>query len=112
MGMNNVVEWLLEGPPWVKYRTYIDLIGQPESNSDVANTRKKMLTHPNVHALLTELSRWPGPSLKRHNEAGHLLHKLVFISDIGMVAGDPGINEIIKKPLNKPFVKLFNSLSV
>lgn len=47
-------------------------------------------------ALLSELSEWPGPSLKRHNDAGHLLHKLVFISDIGMRAGDPGINEIVR----------------
>jgi hypothetical protein len=25
-------EWLLEGEPWVKYRTYIDLLHQPESD--------------------------------------------------------------------------------
>jgi hypothetical protein len=55
-----------------------------------------MLTHPDIQALLTELSGWPGPSLKRHNDAGHLLHKLVFISDIGMAAGDPSIKEIVK----------------
>jgi hypothetical protein len=94
--MNKVVEWLLEGPPWVQYRTRIDLLGQPESNSEVAATRKKMLTHPDVQALLSELSEWPGPSLKRHNDAGHLLHKLVFISDIGILVGDPGINKIVK----------------
>ncbi|MFC1872037.1 hypothetical protein ACFLYF_06565 [Chloroflexota bacterium] len=56
--------------------------------------RQKMLSYPEIQALLSELSGWPGPPLKRHNDAGHLLHKLVFISDIGMRVGDPGINEI------------------
>lgn len=101
MGMNKVVKWLLEGPPWVQYRTHIDLLGQPESSSEVADTRKKMSIHPDIRALLTELSGWPGPSLKRHNDAGHLLHKLVFISDIGMVAGDPGINEIVNNVIER-----------
>jgi len=99
--MNRLVEWLLNGPPWVQYRTHIDLLGQPESNSEVADTRKKMLIHPDIQALLTELSGWPGPPLKRHNDAGHLLHKLVFISDIGMTVGDPGISEIVKNIIER-----------
>jgi len=55
-----------------------------------------MLKHPEIRSLLSELSGWPGPSLKRHNDAGHLLHKLVFVSDIGIRAGDPGTDEIVK----------------
>jgi len=94
--MNKIVDWLLEGPPWVQYRTCVDLLGQTESKLEVLDTRKKMLAHPDVQALLSELSGWPGPSLKRHNDAGHLLHKLVFISDIGIKVGDPGINEIAR----------------
>ena len=96
MGMNKVVEWLLEGPPWVQYRTRIDLLGQPESNSEVSAARQKMLAHPEIKVLLSELSGWPGPPLIRHNDAGHLLHKLVFISDIGIRADDPGTDEIVK----------------
>jgi hypothetical protein len=94
--MDKLVEWLLEGPPWVQYRTRKDLLGQPESNSEVSAARQNMLKHPEIQSLLSELSAWPGPSLKRHNDAGHLLHKLVFISDIGISVGDPGINEIVK----------------
>jgi len=99
--MNKVIEWLLVGPPWVQYRTHIDLLGQRESNSEVADSRKKMLIHPEIRALLTELSGWPGASLKRHNDAGHLLHKLVFITDIGLVASDPGISEIVKNVIER-----------
>ncbi len=94
--MDKLVEWLLEGPPWVQYRTRIDLLDQPESNSEVAANRQAMLEHPKIRTLLSELSAWPGLSLKRHNDASHLLHKLVFISDLGIRAGDPGVGEIVK----------------
>jgi hypothetical protein len=95
MSTNGIIDWLMGGPPWVQYRTRIDLLGQPDSNGEVASTRQKMLKHPGIQALLSELSGWPGPSLKRHNDASHLLHKLVFISDLGIRAGDPGVGKII-----------------
>ncbi len=94
--MDKLVEWLLEGPPWVQYRTRIDLLDQPESNSEVAANRQAMLAHPKIRTLLSELSGWPGSSLKRHNDASHLLHKLTFISDLGMRASDPGVGKIVK----------------
>jgi len=95
MSMNTVIDWLRGGPPWVQYRTRLDLLEQPEDDPTVAATRKAMLTHPNIQLLLSELAGWPGPALKRHNEAGHPLHKLVFISDLGVRVGDPGVDKII-----------------
>src|SRR3989304_5616121 len=95
--MNSAAEWLITGPPWVQYGARRDLLLQPESDTEVIASRQAMLRHPEIQALLSELSRWPGPPLRRHNEAGHLLHKLVFISDLGLKAGDPGLDEIIKK---------------
>jgi hypothetical protein len=97
--MDKVVEWLLEGPPWVQYRTRIELLGQSESDSEVITARQAMLTHPQIRTLLSELSAWPGPALKRHNDAGHLLHKLVFVSDLGIKASDPGVTEIVQRVL-------------
>jgi hypothetical protein len=93
--MDKLVEWLLEGPPWVQYRTRIDLLGQPENNSEVAANRQAVLAHPRMRTLMSELSGWPGSSLKRHNDASHLLHKLVFVSDLGLRASDPGVGNII-----------------
>jgi len=93
--MDKLVEWLLEGPPWVQYRTRIDLLGQPESNSEVVACRQATLKRPEIRTLLSELSEWPGSSLKRHNDASHLLHKLTFISDLGMTASDPGVGKIV-----------------
>ena len=93
---HKMIEWLLEGPSWVQYSTRVDLLGQSGNTSELAATRKNMLAHPDIQGLLSELSEWPGLSLKRHNDAGHLLHKLAFMSDIGIRMGDPGINDIVK----------------
>lgn len=99
--MNKSFEWLLEGPPWVQYRTRIDLLGQSGTDSEVVRARNSMLSHPLIQALLLELNAWPGTALKRHNDSGHLLHKLVFISDIGLRVSDPGVKEIVQRILQK-----------
>ena len=97
--MNEVIKWLIEGPPWVEYLTRIGLLGQQESDPEVATARHRMLIQPEIKNLLSELSEWPGPALKRHNDAGHLLHKLVVISDLGIRVGDTGVDRIIKRIL-------------
>jgi len=52
-----------------------------------------------ITGLLTELVSWPGTPLKRHNEAGHLLHKLVFIADSGLHVDDSRVANIAEKVL-------------
>jgi len=95
--MNKAVNWLLEGPPWVQYRTRIDLLRQDENEPEVIAAKRAMLTSPAIKALISELAEWPGSPLKRHNDASHLLHKLVFISDLGIRIGDPGIDRITER---------------
>lgn len=97
--MNELTAWLLEGPPWVQYRTRVDLLAQLEEDPEVQAARQAMLTHPQVQGLLGELAGWPGPPLKRHNDATHLLHKLTFIADLGLRAGDPDVDPIIDRIL-------------
>jgi hypothetical protein len=96
------MEWLLEGPPWVKYRTRLDLLGQSESDPEVQTARQAMLTHPQVRTLLTELAGWPGPPLTRHNDASHPLHKLAFAADLGLRVGDPGVDPVVERILDHP----------
>jgi hypothetical protein len=98
--MKQVTELLLQGPPWVRYRTLVDLLDRPENDPEVLVAWKAVLASPEIQALLSELDSWPGPPLKRHNEAGHLLHKLVFLSDAGIKAGDPGVDRVIQLILN------------
>jgi len=61
--------------------------------------RQAMLAHPQIQALLAELSEWPGPPLKRHNDASHLLHKLAFAADVGLRVGDPGVDNVVERVL-------------
>ncbi len=98
--MNDVVSWLLEGEPWVEYRTRVDLLHQFEDAPEVVAAREAMVTHPKVRDLLTELAAWPGPPLKRHNDAKHLLHKLAFVADLGLRVTDPGVDAIVERVLN------------
>ncbi|MFC2069288.1 hypothetical protein ACFLTP_09845 [Chloroflexota bacterium] len=98
--MDKLIGWLLEGPPWVQYRTRLELLGQPEDNKGVSIARQAMLKHPQIKALLTELSGWPGKPLMRHNDASHLIHKLVFIADSGVKSSDPGVLKIVKRILD------------
>lgn len=101
--MTNISEstqWLLDSPPWVEYRTRIDLLGQPENSPEVIQARQVMLEDPQVKGLITELADWSGHPLKRHNDAALHLHKLVFLVDIGVKANDPGMKPVIDSILS------------
>ncbi len=98
--MNEPIEWLLGSSPWVRYRTRLDLLGETERSKAVKAARQMMLNHPQVQALIGELREWPGPALNRHNDAHHLLHKLVFSADLGLRATDPGVDRIVDRVLD------------
>ncbi len=95
--MDELTNWLIEGPPWVEYRARVDLLGQPEDDPQVLQARNAMLIHPQIQGLLHELAEWPGSILKSHKSAGHLLHKLTFIADLGLRAADPGVSQIVQR---------------
>ena len=95
--MNRTIEWLLEGDPWVVYKTRIDLLHQNENDSEVIKAQTDMINHPKIQSLLIELKNWPAGDLNSHKSASQPFHKLSFIADIGLTKNDPGINEIIEK---------------
>lgn len=97
--MNVPLNWLLKGPPWVRYRTLVDLMGQRENTAAVQEARHMLIEHL-LHAdVVSELANWPGYPLKRHNDARHPLHKLTFLADLGVKAEDPGIGQVIDRVL-------------
>ncbi len=99
--MANTVRWLLSsGEPWVRYRTLLDLLDRPADDPEVTAARAEMLAHPQVQALVAELRDWPGPPLKRHNDAKHPLHKLAVLADFGLRADDPGLGEVVERVLS------------
>jgi hypothetical protein len=93
------IDWLLEGEPYIAYRTRVDLLGLPESDPQVASARRAMLADPTLGAILAELAGWPGTVIASHKSAGQPFHKLTFIADLGLRAGDPAVDAIIPRIL-------------
>ncbi len=97
--MDEIICWLLEGEPWVKYITLTELLNQNKSSHQVINAKKEMINNPRIQNLLTELLKWPGPVIASHKSADQYFHKLSFIAEIGLKKDDPHISEIIQKIL-------------
>jgi len=88
------VEWLLEGEPFVEYRTRVDLLGESERDASVRAARRSMLDDPRVAGLVVDLSAWPGTVIASHKSASQPFHKLTFVADLGLTVGDPGVDRI------------------
>ncbi len=95
--MNAPIEWLLQGEPWIEYRTRLDLLGQFEIEPEVMSARKLLLADARIQNLLTELSGWPGKVISSHKSASQPFHKLTFIADLGIKTDDPGMDKIITR---------------
>ncbi|HWQ83454.1 MAG TPA: hypothetical protein VN363_02745 [Anaerolineales bacterium] len=111
--MDSLTEWLLAGPPWVAYRTRLDLLGEAIDNPEVQQSRQAMLKHPQVQQLVAELADWPGSLLSSHKSAGHAMHKLTFLADLGLKVSDPGVEQVVERVLEHradtgPFQMLMN----
>ncbi len=107
------MDWLLEGPPWLQYRARRDLLGQAEDEPSVRAARQALLADLQVQGLLAELAAWPGRVLSSHKSAGHPIHKLTFLAELGLRAGDPGLDEVIARVMEHqapegPFQVLLN----
>jgi hypothetical protein len=94
---DKTIEWLLQGEPWVQYRTRVDLLEQKENDPQVIAVRKAMLADSKIKALLGELTDWPGTVLSSHRSASQPFHKLEFIADLGMNVNDPPVKKIMNK---------------
>jgi hypothetical protein len=94
--LEELFSWLLSGPPWVQYRTRLDLFGQSEQEPEVQAARQEMLADPHVKGLVAELAEWPGEVLASHKSAGLHMHKLTFLADLGLRRDDPGMEKITR----------------
>jgi hypothetical protein len=99
--MSELINWLLEGPSWIEYRTRIDLMNQSENDPEVLLARRKLLEDRKINELISEESNWPGPALKGHKDPSHPIHKLAFLSDIGLRKRDPRVNSIVDNILKR-----------
>jgi hypothetical protein len=97
--MNAPVNWLLEGEPWIDYRTRLDLLGQSEADPHVKSSRVSMLAYAQVQNLVADLSAWPWTVISSHKSASQPFHKLTFIADLGLTVHDPGMDTIVSRIL-------------
>jgi len=97
--MKAPIDWLLDGEPWIQYRTRRDLLNQSKEDPLVNSARTAMLVHPRVQYLVAELCGWPGQVISSHKSASQPFHKLTFLADLGLTANDPGIDTIITRIL-------------
>jgi hypothetical protein len=72
-----------------------------------------MLEDARMQTLLSEVLEWPGTPLKNHKAAGHLLHKLAFLADVGFRVSDPPITKLVERIMEHqspegPFQVLMN----
>jgi hypothetical protein len=101
--MNSCTQWLLQSDePWTRYRTLVDWMDREANDPEVQQSRQEMISHPRVQALIREASTLPKPAIKRHNDAGHPLHKLTTLADMGFTATDPGLAAIADSVLGHP----------
>jgi hypothetical protein len=97
----NPTSYLLSAEqPWVRYNTLLNLEKLEASNTRVLKIKAEMLENTKIQRLIEECKAWPGQPLRRHNDAGHPIHKLAILADFGLVIGDPGLNEIINRVLS------------
>ncbi len=54
--MRPPVDWLLDGEPFVEYRTRLDLLEQSSEDAPVRAAREAMLADPRVIARLTTVA--------------------------------------------------------
>lgn len=95
--MNQTLRWLLEGDPWVEFRTRLSLLKQHAHDPEVAKSRQLMLEHPFIRNLIAELQNWPGTVLNSHKSASQSFHKLSFLAELGIKHDDPGMEALIQR---------------
>jgi len=93
-----LVQWLTSGEPWTRYRALIDLLGRPEADKEVAETRVTVTRHPLITAIFNKQNArgyWGTPKdihtwWPRKNTTFWLLPVL---ADFGFTVADPRIAE-------------------
>ncbi len=105
--------WLLESPAWVEYNTRVNLLYQTEVMYEVKAARRSMLEHALIKQIINDVNIWPWQVLNNHKNAGHPIHKLTFLADIGINICDPGMESVISPLLDHqssegPFQSLVN----
>jgi hypothetical protein len=92
----DTIEWLMEGPAYVRYRTMLDLLGLDCSNEAALKAREAMLTDQGVRSLMSKVAE-PWRPLNSHKSASHPIHLLEFLAEIGVRKDDQGMAPVMER---------------
>lgn len=98
--VNSPIQWLLEGPAYIQYRTRVDLLQQPENDPDVQASRLAMIRQPEVIRLVESIQNWPGKPLSSHKSASQPFHTLNFLTDLGLKHTDAGMQVVCDRVMD------------
>jgi len=98
--MNSVIQWIMEGPAWIRYRCLIDLLGVSENDNRVVKVREEMISDTQIQQLLSAINGLATAVLSRHNDSIYPLHILCFLADLGFNYHDDAIDSIIRPVLD------------
>ena len=76
-----------------------DLPGSDADDPSLESAYQALRSHPLVDSLINEIQEWPGPVVKRHNDAKLLYHKLVFLTELGLTVKEPSLAKVANKIL-------------
>jgi len=98
--LDSINRWLIEGPAWIRYRVFLDLMKLTSDDNEIRSMKKEIFSNPAIMQIIKEVKDWEGDVLKRHNDANHPIHKLCFLADIGFSIEDPEIKGILESVLS------------
>ena len=101
------VPWLLEANAVVRYRTLVDLSGEPPAASDVRRARRQMLDDPGVRALIDEAADWLPRAPGRNSDASLSYFKARMLADFGVTVDDDGVGRIVEAAIGHRVDDLF-----
>ncbi len=99
-GESKTVKWLLEGEPWVVYRTRLDLLDELPSSEQVMQAKRAMIEAPAIQKLMDAFQNWETEIVSGHKKADLLMHFLTFLGDIGLTLDDPGMERVARAALS------------
>lgn len=91
---DDLTEWLLQGDPVLRYLVRHNLMPGPD-DVDKAGA----LAYPPLRSLVAAVNA-PWPPLTSHKSAGHPLHSLVFLSDLGLTEAELGATPVVQHILD------------
>jgi len=90
-----VVNRLQNSSALLKFAVLKDLLGFNSQDEEYIKARNEAWKDPITVEIIKELKNWPGNTLKRHNDAKLLIHKLSFLADLGFTINDKRMKDIV-----------------